>query len=163
MVANLKEIPNESIVLLHACAHNPTGVDPTKDQWKIISDLCKEKKFTPFFDMAYQGFASGSCDEDAFAVRYFVAQGHKIALSQVRFILILFSHSPRIWDCMVKELDSFLSLTSPKSKRIEPIVRSKSSFDQCTPILHVPVLELFEKFWLMENYYNNGNSLKTLW
>jgi aspartate aminotransferase len=69
-------------VLLHACAHNPTGVDPTQAQWKEISDLVAEKKLFPFFDMAYQGFASGSTDYDAFAVRYFVSQGHQIALSQ---------------------------------------------------------------------------------
>ncbi|KAI9460862.1 pyridoxal phosphate-dependent transferase [Lactarius psammicola] len=59
--------PENSIVLLHACAHNPTGVDPTPAQWKEISDIVKEKKLFPFFDMAYQGFASGSTDRDALA------------------------------------------------------------------------------------------------
>jgi aspartate aminotransferase len=82
MVSDLKKIPDESVVLFHACAHNPTGVDPSKEQWKELSKLCKEKNFTPFFDMAYQGFASGDCDTDAFAVRYFVSQGHNILLSQ---------------------------------------------------------------------------------
>ncbi|KAG1718349.1 pyridoxal phosphate-dependent transferase [Suillus lakei] len=84
--AGLKEdfqnAPEGSVVLLHACAHNPTGVDPTQSQWKEISDIIAEKKLFPFFDMAYQGFASGSTDRDAFAVRYFVSQGHQIALSQ---------------------------------------------------------------------------------
>ena len=75
-------MPEQSIVLLHACAHNPTGVDPTPEQWKEISDIVKEKKLFPFFDMAYQGFASGSTDRDAFAVRHFVSQGHQVALSQ---------------------------------------------------------------------------------
>jgi len=79
---DLKNAPEGAIVLLHACAHNPTGVDPTQSQWKEISDLVAEKKLFPFFDMAYQGFASGSTDYDAFAVRYFVSQGHQIALSQ---------------------------------------------------------------------------------
>lgn len=46
--------PNGSVILLHACAHNPTGVDPTTDQWKSISQLIKEKGHFPFFDMAYQ-------------------------------------------------------------------------------------------------------------
>jgi aspartate aminotransferase len=69
-------------VLLHACAHNPTGVDPTEGQWAEISDIFKEKKLFPFFDMAYQGFASGSTTKDAFAPRYFVSQGHQIALAQ---------------------------------------------------------------------------------
>ncbi len=78
----MKNIPEGSIILLHACAHNPTGVDPTPEQWKEISDLVKEKKLFPFFDMAYQGFASGSTARDAFAVRYFVSEGHQIALAQ---------------------------------------------------------------------------------
>lgn len=79
---DLQNAPEGAIVLLHACAHNPTGVDPTQAQWKAISDIIAEKKLFPFFDMAYQGFASGSTDRDAFAVRYFVSQGHQIALSQ---------------------------------------------------------------------------------
>ncbi|PWN52626.1 putative aspartate aminotransferase mitochondrial precursor [Violaceomyces palustris] len=82
LVEDLKAAPSKSIVLLHACAHNPTGVDPTNEQWKEISDIVKEKEHFPFFDMAYQGFASGDTDRDAFAVRYFVEQGHQIALSQ---------------------------------------------------------------------------------
>lgn len=74
--------PEKSIVLLHACAHNPTGIDPTAEQWAEISDIVKEKQLFPFFDMAYQGFASGSTTRDAFAVRHFVSQGHQVALSQ---------------------------------------------------------------------------------
>jgi aspartate aminotransferase len=68
--------------LFHACAHNPTGVDPTEAQWTEISDIVKEKKLFPFFDMAYQGFASGSTTKDAFALRHFVSQGHHVALAQ---------------------------------------------------------------------------------
>ncbi|KAL5533887.1 GOT2 [Sanghuangporus baumii] len=79
---DLQNAPERSIVLLHACAHNPTGIDPTPEQWKEISDIVKDKKLFPFFDMAYQGFASGSTARDAFAVRHFVSQGHQIALAQ---------------------------------------------------------------------------------
>lgn len=68
--------------MLHACAHNPTGIDPTEAQWTEISDIVKEKKLFPFFDMAYQGFASGSTTKDAFALRHFVSQGHQVALAQ---------------------------------------------------------------------------------
>jgi aspartate aminotransferase len=46
--------------LLHACAHNPTGVDPKPEQWKELSQLIKQKNLYVFFDMAYQGFASGA-------------------------------------------------------------------------------------------------------
>ena len=80
--ADLQAAPEQSIVLLHACAHNPTGVDPTQQQWKEISDIVKERKLFPFFDMAYQGFASGSTTRDAFALRHFVSEGHQVALAQ---------------------------------------------------------------------------------
>ncbi|KAF6766002.1 aspartate aminotransferase [Ephemerocybe angulata] len=80
--SDLLSAPEGSVVLLHACAHNPTGIDPTPEQWAIISDVVKEKKLFPFFDMAYQGFASGDIARDAFAVRHFVAQGHQVALAQ---------------------------------------------------------------------------------
>ncbi|WFD42282.1 aspartate transaminase [Malassezia psittaci] len=82
MIKDLKNAPEHSIVLLHACAHNPTGVDPTHEQWRKIAEVVKEKGHFPFFDMAYQGFASGDADHDAYAVRYFVEQGFEIALSQ---------------------------------------------------------------------------------
>lgn len=82
MVRDLRAAPEGSIVLLHACAHNPTGVDPTQEQWRKIADVVKEKKHFPFFDMAYQGFASGDANRDAYAVRHFVEQGFEIALSQ---------------------------------------------------------------------------------
>lgn len=58
-----------SIVVLHGCAHNPTGIDPTPAQWVEIADLCLAKKLVPFFDVAYQGFASGSLDKDAYSPR----------------------------------------------------------------------------------------------
>ncbi|KDQ20317.1 hypothetical protein BOTBODRAFT_27738 [Botryobasidium botryosum FD-172 SS1] len=79
---DLRNAPEKSIVLLHACAHNPTGVDPTPEQWAEISDICKERGLFPFFDMAYQGFASGNTARDAFALRHFVKEGHQVALAQ---------------------------------------------------------------------------------
>ncbi|NP_956283.1 glutamic-oxaloacetic transaminase 2b, mitochondrial [Danio rerio] len=79
---DISKIPQNSVILLHACAHNPTGVDPRPEQWKELSAVIKERKLLPFFDMAYQGFASGDIDRDAWAVRYFIEQGHNILLSQ---------------------------------------------------------------------------------
>ncbi|CAH0405022.1 unnamed protein product [Chilo suppressalis] len=76
------KIPAGSIILLHACAHNPTGVDPNQEQWVQLSQAVKERKLFPFFDMAYQGFATGSVDNDAFAVRQFVKDGHQVMLAQ---------------------------------------------------------------------------------
>jgi len=82
MLEDIKNAPDRSIILLHACAHNPTGVDATQEQWKQIAQVIKEKGHFSFFDMAYQGFASGDVDRDAFAPRYFVSQGLDIVLSQ---------------------------------------------------------------------------------
>lgn len=82
MKAGISEAPERSIILLHACAHNPTGMDPTFDQWKEIAAIMKEKNHLPFFDSAYQGFASGDLLRDNAAVRYFVDQGFELLIAQ---------------------------------------------------------------------------------
>jgi len=79
---DISAMPEGSVIVLHACAHNPTGVDPKPDQWRAISEVVKKRNLFPFFDMAYQGFASGSVDNDAFAVRHFIEEGHQLALCQ---------------------------------------------------------------------------------
>ena len=79
---DISKIPENSVVMLHACAHNPTGVDPKLEQWKELSKLMLERKLFPFFDMAYQGFASGNVDGDASALRLFLNDGHNVCLSQ---------------------------------------------------------------------------------
>ncbi|KAF8856349.1 hypothetical protein BDZ45DRAFT_675580 [Acephala macrosclerotiorum] len=78
----ISEAPEHSIIVLHACAHNPTGVDPTQSQWKELAVLLREKNHFPFFDCAYQGFASGDLAKDAWAVRYFVEQGFELCIAQ---------------------------------------------------------------------------------
>lgn len=60
------------MVIIHACAHNPTGCDPNQEQWKEIGRIVKEKQLFPLFDAAYLGFNSGNLDNDAFAIRHFV-------------------------------------------------------------------------------------------
>ncbi|KAH9127447.1 hypothetical protein LEN26_002326 [Aphanomyces euteiches] len=82
LLSDLKGAPSKSVFLLHACAHNPTGVDPSPEQWKEISAVMKEKEHVVFFDCAYQGFASGDADRDAAALRQFVEDGHNVVLSQ---------------------------------------------------------------------------------
>lgn len=82
MRSTIEQAPEGSIILLHACAHNPTGVDPTRDQWKEIAKVVRAKKHFPFFDCAYQGFASGDLENDAWAVRYFVEQGFELCVAQ---------------------------------------------------------------------------------
>ncbi|KAK6448403.1 putative aspartate aminotransferase [Trichoderma asperellum] len=82
MKSTIAAAPEGSIILLHPCAHNPTGVDPTLDQWKELAVVIREKKHFPFFDCAYQGFASGDLARDAAAVRYFVQQGFELVVAQ---------------------------------------------------------------------------------
>jgi aromatic-amino-acid transaminase len=67
-IEDLKKIPERSVVLLHACCHNPTGVDPTHDEWAAVIDVLAERGLVPFVDFAYQGLGEG-LDEDAWAVR----------------------------------------------------------------------------------------------
>jgi aspartate/tyrosine/aromatic aminotransferase len=82
MLADLKAATPGSIVLLHPCAHNPTGVDPTLDQWKQIAQVCKENQLYPFFDAAYQGFVTGDLAKDGEAMKYFLDQGFEMCISQ---------------------------------------------------------------------------------
>eukprot|EP00667_Euglena_gracilis_P013523 EG_transcript_13959 len=82
MLEDLKSAPEGSIILLHACAHNPTGVDPTQEDWKEIAAVMKAKQHFAWFDSAYQGFATGNIDGDAWAVRYFVDQGFNVTVCQ---------------------------------------------------------------------------------
>ena len=79
----LKQAAPRSVFLLHACAHNPTGVDPTREQWGQIADVMLEKGHFAFFDSAYQGFASGDLDNDAWAVREFVRRQVPLLVCQV--------------------------------------------------------------------------------
>jgi aspartate aminotransferase len=72
MIAELETSAQENdVVILHACAHNPTGIDPTQGQWKRIAEIVAMKRLFVIFDSAYQGFASGNLDADAWAIRYF--------------------------------------------------------------------------------------------
>ena len=82
MLADINAAAPRSVFLLHACAHNPTGIDPTPAQWKEISAAVKAKQHHVLMDSAYQGFASGDAEADASALRTFVADGHSLVLAQ---------------------------------------------------------------------------------
>jgi aspartate/tyrosine/aromatic aminotransferase len=82
MLEDLSKAPAGSAVLLHTCAHNPTGVDPTREQWKQIFEVCKKNQLYPFFDTAYQGFTSGSLDDDGWGLRYFIENGMEMVICQ---------------------------------------------------------------------------------
>jgi aromatic-amino-acid transaminase len=80
MLGCLREIPAGSVVVLHACCHNPTGVDLSSEQWNRIIETVRARDLMPFLDLAYQGFGDGT-DADAFAVRRLVDTGGPLFVS----------------------------------------------------------------------------------
>jgi aromatic-amino-acid transaminase len=74
MCAALRAAPAGTIVALHACCHNPTGVDMSHEQWREVARICKAQGLVPMMDIAYQGFGEG-VEADAAAVRLFAAEG----------------------------------------------------------------------------------------
>jgi len=82
MMEDLRSATPGSCVLLHTCAHNPTGVDPSLQQWQTIAEVCKERGLYPFFDTAYQGFVTGDLDKDGQGLRYFLNQGFEMVIAQ---------------------------------------------------------------------------------
>lgn len=80
MVADLEKASAGDIVLLHGCCHNPTGIDPTADEWETLAKLVAEKKLLPLFDFAYQGFGSG-VEQDAIGLRTFAKYNKEILIA----------------------------------------------------------------------------------
>lgn len=80
MLAALESLPAKTIVVLHACCHNPTGVDPSIEQWQQIAQAVKQADLVPFLDIAYQGFGDG-LTEDAAVVRLFANLGISMLIS----------------------------------------------------------------------------------
>jgi aromatic-amino-acid transaminase len=80
MIASLKALPARSILVLHACCHNPTGVDLNPEQWGQVIEAAKAREVVPFLDIAYQGFGDG-LDADAAVVRRFVEAGMPLFVS----------------------------------------------------------------------------------
>jgi Aspartate/tyrosine/aromatic aminotransferase len=80
MCSDIAEMPPGSTILLHTNCHNPTGMDPSFEQWQELSTLIKKQNVIPFFDFAYQGFKE-SVDADAAPIRYFASQGHELLVA----------------------------------------------------------------------------------
>lgn len=77
MIAKLNTIPEGDVVVLHGCCHNPTGIDPTPEQWQIIGDILDARKLLPLIDFAYQGLGDG-LEEDAAGVRALCRPGREM-------------------------------------------------------------------------------------
>ena len=82
MVGDIEAAEDGSVFVLHLCAHNPTGADPTESEWERIADVVIRKQHLVIFDSAYQGYASGCLDKDAFAARLFLSKGIEFCVAQ---------------------------------------------------------------------------------
>jgi len=82
LLQSLEAVAEGSIILLHAIAHNPTGVDPTPEQWKAIAQVIQKRNLFTYFDSAYQGFASGDLEKDSFATRHWNELGIEYVCAQ---------------------------------------------------------------------------------
>ena len=111
MMATLRELPAKSIVLLHACCHNPTGVDLSRAQWDELIPLLQERRLMPFLDLAYQGFGDG-IEDDAYAVRALATAGLSF------FIANSFSKSMSVYG----ERCGALSVACPDAKQAENVL-----------------------------------------
>ncbi|WP_116473324.1 amino acid aminotransferase [Zobellella maritima] len=80
MLADLSQAKAGDVVLLHGCCHNPTGIDPTAEQWQQLARLSAEKGWLPLFDFAYQGFAKG-IEEDAYGLRVFAEHNSELLIA----------------------------------------------------------------------------------
>lgn len=81
MIETLNLAKKGSIVVLHVCAHNPTGLDPTQNQWELIREVMNLRNLIPFFDCAYQGFASGNPENDSKVIKIFQGLDFLVAQS----------------------------------------------------------------------------------
>lgn len=80
LIADLSQAEAGDVVLLHGCCHNPTGIDPTAEQWQQLAEMSAQKGWLPLFDFAYQGFANG-LEEDAVGLRTFATNHRELLVS----------------------------------------------------------------------------------
>ncbi len=80
MLDTLEQASEGDVVILHACCHNPTGIDPTKEQWDEIASFLARKKLLPLIDFAYQGFGKG-LEEDAYGVRKILERNEEVLIA----------------------------------------------------------------------------------
>lgn len=129
MIQSLEQLPAGTPVVLHACAHNPTGTDPTIEQWQTLSDLFHQKGLFPIFDNAYQGYASGNPDQDAQAIRLFVKNGHEMATVQS------FAKNFGLYGHRIGNI-SIISNDVPTTKAVESQMKIVSRCIWSSPPLH---------------------------
>lgn len=128
MLEDLQALPQSSIIVLHACCHNPTGVDLTLDNWHEIIKIIQTKQHIPFLDIAYQGFGQG-IEEDAAAVRLFAESG------MVFFVSSSFSKSFSFYGERVGAL-SIVTQTTEEAQRVLSQVKRVIRTNYSNPPTH---------------------------
>ena len=128
MKASLNDLAAGSIIILHACCHNPTGADLSQAQWEEVVGICKEKNLVPFLDMAYQGFADG-IDADAVAVCTLSSSGLQF------FIASSFSKSFSLYGERVGAL-TIITASKEESARVMSQVKRVIRTNYSNPPIH---------------------------
>ncbi|CAM4239692.1 aromatic amino acid transaminase [Kerstersia similis] len=128
MKASLRALPARTIVVLHACCHNPTGVDPTLAQWAEIAEIVKEQNLVPFLDIAYQGFGDG-LEQDGAVVRLFADKGLSL------FISSSFSKSFSLYGERVGAL-TMLTANSDEAKAVQSQIKRVIRTNYSNPPTH---------------------------
>lgn len=129
-IATLNSAEPNSAVVLHACAHNPTGCDPTREQWSDIAQAIRSRGIFPIFDSAYLGFNSGSVDEDAWAIRHFIDDLGMEAAVCLSFAKSMGLYGERIGAVM------FVAATSELSETMQSILENAQRATISTPPLY---------------------------
>ena len=128
MKAKLDSLQPGSIIVLHACCHNPTGADLSDSQWDDVVAVCRERSLIPFLDMAYQGFADG-IEPDAVAVNLFAASGLSF------FVSSSFSKSFSLYGERVGAL-SIVTQTKDESARVLSQLKRVIRTNYSNPPIH---------------------------
>ncbi len=128
MIAKLGTLPAGSVIVLHACCHNPTGADLTEAQWAEVVKACASRGLIPFLDMAYQGFADG-IEPDAVAVNLFAASGLSF------FVSSSFSKSFSLYGERVGAL-SIVTQTKDESARVLSQLKRVIRTNYSNPPIH---------------------------
>lgn len=110
MLADLEQAKPGDVILFHGCCHNPTGIDPTEEQWRTLADLVVERGCLPLFDFAYQGFAHG-LEEDALGLRIFAEKNQEILIAS-SYSKNFSLYGERVGACTLVAADSTIAETA---------------------------------------------------
>ncbi|MGP1924746.1 MAG: amino acid aminotransferase [Arsenophonus sp. NEOnobi-MAG3] len=149
MLTSLEDAKPGDILLLHGCCHNPTGIDPTLDQWEILSTLAAEKNLLPVFDFAYQGFAKG-LEEDVKGLHIFINKNPEIIIAS-SYSKIFGLYNERVGACTIIANDS--DQAEQAFSQIKLIIRANYSNPPAHGAAIVTTIlsdEVLKKEWIEE-------------